>query len=91
MTPIKYIGYHKTMVFSVDHADMVQHLCVAFTEQQAAWLAWSLGRAHNVEHHEFVALPATFIRDRDETGHPRHTLNHPGSDRWTGGDRKDAP
>jgi hypothetical protein len=35
--------------------------------------------------------PAPGCPVHGEPGAPRHTLNHPGSDRWTGGDRKDEP
>ena len=39
--------------------------------EQAQWLAWSLGRAHGVEHHQFDGLPATFVEDRTITGAPK--------------------
>lgn len=65
MTPIRYIGTHKTLIFAVDGAGMVNHICVAFTEEQADWLGWSLARAHDVEHRKVDGLPATFIRESE--------------------------
>ena len=61
MTPIQYIGYHKTLVFTVDWSNAVNHVAVAFSEEQAEWLAWSLGRAHNVDYKKFDAIPLTRV------------------------------
>lgn len=48
MTPIKLIAWRGVKVFSVDHADQLNLLCVALGEAGARWLASSLARAHSV-------------------------------------------
>lgn len=57
MTPIKYVGWFKCLVFCVDHADQVEMQCVAVSERQAEWVARSLARAHNVESKRVDGLP----------------------------------
>lgn len=57
MTPIKFIGWFKTMVFAVDEANYVQPIAAAVSEEQAEWLAWSLGRTHEVPHRKTDGLP----------------------------------
>lgn len=48
VTPIKAILWFGTMVYCLDHAGLYELKCVAVDEHTAQWLAWSLGRAHNV-------------------------------------------
>jgi hypothetical protein len=57
MTPIKFIGWYKTFVFAVDMTGQLQPIAAAVSEDEAEWLAWSLGRAHDVEYREVDGLP----------------------------------
>lgn len=50
MTPLKAIAWRGVKVYGVDQADKLELLCLATTEKKAEWIAWSLGRAHAVEH-----------------------------------------
>lgn len=52
MTPIKMIVWRGVKVFSMDHADKLKLVCLAVNEEDAEWLVWSLGRAHNVEYRQ---------------------------------------
>lgn len=52
MTPIKMICWRGVKVFSLDHAEQLTLICLATSEDQARWVAWSLGQAHHVEHKE---------------------------------------
>jgi hypothetical protein len=49
-TPIKQIATSGVQIFTVDYADIATLVACAASEEQAEWLGWSLGRAHNVEH-----------------------------------------
>lgn len=56
MTPILIVAWSGTLVCTIDTAGFVEPVAVAVSEQQAEWLAWSLGRAHAVAHRKMESL-----------------------------------
>lgn len=57
MTPINFIAYFRARVFTVDFAGIVELVAVAPDSERGEWLAWSLARAHGVEHKKLAAVP----------------------------------
>lgn len=57
MTPINFIAWYKTLVYTVDFAGIVQPVAAAIHEDRAEWLAWSLACAHGVESKKLAAAP----------------------------------
>jgi hypothetical protein len=50
MTPLKAIVWWGTLVCAMDESNQLTVVACASSEKQAAWVAWSLGKAHHVPH-----------------------------------------
>jgi hypothetical protein len=67
MTPIKFILRSGVLVFAVDTSDTATLICTGSSETQAAWVAWSLGKAHSVEvNQDGVGLLSMTVHDNSE-------------------------